>query len=193
MIDPRAIRPLRAGTAAVRRLLPHRPPLLLVDSVTGLSSRPPALRASRHISSAEPVFAGHFPDVWIWPGAYTIEGLAQACALLGILARAEQALGPSFPAALAALDEWAPRKPTGAAEAVAAAAAGQTGLLAAVEVKLLRPVFAGQRLDYLVVRTHEVGPMHRFDVEATVDGHRAARGTLTVALLPEGGPAREAE
>jgi 3-hydroxymyristoyl/3-hydroxydecanoyl-(acyl carrier protein) dehydratase len=64
--------------------------------------------------------------------------------------------------------------------------AGQAGLLASVEVKLLRPVFAGQRLEYLVVRTHEVGPMQRFSVEATVDGHRVASGELTVA-----GPAGE--
>jgi 3-hydroxymyristoyl/3-hydroxydecanoyl-(acyl carrier protein) dehydratase len=54
-------------------------------------------------------------------------------------------------------------------------------------VKLLKPVFAGQRLEYLVARTHEVGRMHRFDVEASVEGHRAAQGSLMVAL-PEEAP-----
>jgi 3-hydroxymyristoyl/3-hydroxydecanoyl-(acyl carrier protein) dehydratase len=67
--------------------------------------------------------------------------------------------------------------------------AGRAGLLASVEVKLLRPVFAGQRLDYLVVRTHEVGSMQRFGVEAAVDGHRVAAGELTVAGPPEEGGA----
>jgi len=189
MIDPRALKPLRAGSAAVRRLLPHRPPLLLVDGVTGFSAEPAALRAAKLVSSAEPVFAGHFPDLWIWPGVYTIEGLAQACALLGALGRAEKVLGARLPATLAALDAWSPGGAPLPEEL--AAVAGKAGLLAAVEVKLLRPVFAGQRLDYLVVRTHEVGPMQRFSVEAAVDGHRVAGGELTVAgpLDGGGGPA----
>ncbi|HVE83366.1 MAG TPA: hypothetical protein VND93_10985 [Myxococcales bacterium] len=165
----------------MRRLLPHRPPLLLVDAVTGYSAEPAALRAVKLISSAEPVFAGHFPDLWIWPGVYTIEGLAQACALLGALGRAEKVLGAGLAAALAALDAWAPGAPGAPPPEALAGIGGKSGLLAAVDVKLLRPVFAGQRLEYLAARTHEVGPMQRFSVEASVEGHRVAQGELTVA------------
>ena len=76
---------LPLGREAVLRLLPHRPPLLLVDGVDDVRMDPPSLRAHRHISPDEPVLTGHFPDRPIWPGVYTIEGLAQACALLAAL------------------------------------------------------------------------------------------------------------
>jgi 3-hydroxyacyl-[acyl-carrier-protein] dehydratase len=171
MIDPRTLRPLRLGAEAVRRLLPHRPPLLLVDGVTAFSPEPPALRAMKHISGAEPVFAGHFPDHSIWPGAYTIEGLAQACALCGALHEVD----------VAAL-ERSPDDATLAEFPSSGARRGSASLLAAVNVKLTRPVLAGQRLDYWVVHTHAVDGLHRFEVEASVDSHTVASGTLTVAL-----------
>jgi hypothetical protein len=49
----------------------------------------------------------------------------------------------------------------------------------AVEVKLLQPVFGGQRLDYRVTLTHEIDKMERFDVEALVDEVPVARGVMT--------------
>lgn len=187
MIDPRALRPVRLGAEAVRWLLPHRPPLLLVDGVNALATEPPALRATKHISVSEPVFGGHFPDRWIWPGVYTIEGLAQSCALLGALLEAARALEAAQPpldlGALVALDRWPPGGAEDAQRLPHVVRSASTAVLAAVDVKLSRPVFAGQRVDYLVVRTHAVGPIHRFDVEATVDGQVAARGTLSTAIF----------
>lgn len=85
MIDLRAFELLELDAAAVRENLPHRPPLLLVDGVTAIASKPPALKAFKHVSADEPVFAGHFPGEPVWPGAYCLEGLAQTCALLGRL------------------------------------------------------------------------------------------------------------
>ena len=158
MIDPRAFKPFALDAEAVRQLLPHRPPLLLVDAVDAFSSEPPALRAHKLITAAEPVFAGHFPDRAIWPGVYCIEGLAQTCALLGALLAAD----------------GAPR----------ADASSLDALLANADVKLMLPVLPGQRLDYLVVWTHTVDTMFRFDVEATVHSRVAARGTLTLAVVP---------
>lgn len=85
MIDPRAFEPLALDAAAVREKLPHRPPLLLVDGADAIASKPPALKAHKHVTPDEPVFAGHFPTEPVWPGVYCIEGLAQTCALLGAL------------------------------------------------------------------------------------------------------------
>ncbi len=85
MIDPRAWQPLDLDTAAIAARIPHRPPLLLLDGATALAHAPPALRAHKQVRADEPVLAGHFPGRPVWPGAYTIEGLAQACALLGAL------------------------------------------------------------------------------------------------------------
>jgi 3-hydroxymyristoyl/3-hydroxydecanoyl-(acyl carrier protein) dehydratase len=173
VIDPRAFKPLVLGGRAIEVLLPHRPPLLLVDRVSAFSSAPPALRASREISPGEPVFIGHFPDLKLWPGAYTIEGLAQACALLGSLERVDRD-------ALARWDEDGGQAPFD--REAATAARNGVGMLVAADVKLTRPVLAGDRLDYLVLRAHQVGEMHRFEVEASAGGRLVARGRLTCAL-----------
>jgi 3-hydroxyacyl-[acyl-carrier-protein] dehydratase len=85
VIDPRAFRPHVLDAEGVRALIPHRPPLQLVDGVEALSTQPAALRAFKQVSTDEPVFAGHFPGRPIWPGVFCIEGLAQACAVLGAL------------------------------------------------------------------------------------------------------------
>ena len=82
IIDRRALKPLTLGPQDVERLIPHRQPLLLVDGVEAIATEPPALKAFKHIAITEPVFAGHFPEEPLWPGAYCIEGLAQTCALL---------------------------------------------------------------------------------------------------------------
>ncbi len=85
MIDPTKLTPMALDAEAVRNLIPHRPPLLLVDGVDGLCLDPPALRAHKILTPTEPVFAGHFPQRAVWPGIYTVEGLAQTCAVLGAL------------------------------------------------------------------------------------------------------------
>ena len=54
---------------------------------------------------------------------------------------------------------------------------------ASVDVKFLKPVFAGQRLDYQVTLSGEVGNMMRFEVEAVVDDVPVAAGTMTGARM----------
>lgn len=81
---------------AVRRLLPQRFPLLLVDRV--LEHEPgKRLRAYKNVSGNDLHFLGHFPERAILPGALVLEALAQACVLLfqltyGILGPGEQAV-----------------------------------------------------------------------------------------------------
>ena len=53
------------------------------------------------------------------------------------------------------------------------------GLAGAVDIKLLAPVFAGQRLDYRAVLSRVVDRLIRFEVEATVSGRTVAKGVLT--------------
>jgi 3-hydroxyacyl-[acyl-carrier-protein] dehydratase len=74
----------------IQALIPHRPPLLLVDGVDEVTQQPPSLKAFKQINLDEPVLAGHFPGQPIWPGAYCIEGLAQACAVLGAIVEGKQ-------------------------------------------------------------------------------------------------------
>lgn len=153
-----SFRPLALDAEKVRALLPHREPILLVDGVDAISTEPPGLRAHKLITATEPVLAGHFPQRAVWPGVYLIEGLAQTCALLG---------------ALQASNRGETAAPTSAA-------------MAAANVKFLSPVVPGERLDYQVVWTFRMDALHRFDVEASVDGRLAAKGVLTLVVTSVG-------
>ena len=68
---------------AILRLLPHRPPFLLVDRVVALE---PGVRlvAWKGVTMNEPFFVGHFPGKPVMPGVLILEALAQACALLAL-------------------------------------------------------------------------------------------------------------
>lgn len=66
------------GLAEVRKLLPHRPPFLLVDRIAGVDLEQRGIWAERRIDPADPVFQGHFPDYPILPGVLQIEMIGQA-------------------------------------------------------------------------------------------------------------------
>ena len=70
------------GIDAIKRLLPHRYPFLMVDRV--LACEPgKSIQAVKNIASNEPCFQGHFPERAIMPGVLIVEALAQVSALLG--------------------------------------------------------------------------------------------------------------
>jgi len=66
--------------AAIRAILPHRYPFLLVDRVD--SATADRIVARKLVSANEPFFEGHFPGNPIMPGVLIVEALAQAGALL---------------------------------------------------------------------------------------------------------------
>ena len=68
---------------AIQRLLPHRPPFLLVDRVVSFEAGK-KLVAWKGVTMNEPFFVGHFPGHPVMPGVLILEALAQACALLAI-------------------------------------------------------------------------------------------------------------
>ncbi len=187
---------LRLGSNVIELMLPQRRPFLMVDFVDTFSSgAAPALEAGRHVSANEAYFGGHFPGLYLWPGTLTIEGLGQTAALLMTVlalrraaeasrADPDQALDP-----LRNLDLGFRLHPGYRAQDAedflqrlrtmwSVVAVG-----AAVEIKFLKPVFAGQRLDYRVVLTSDFGEMVRFDVEACVDETPVAAGVLTGARV----------
>lgn len=65
----------------IRRLLPHRYPMLLVDRVIEFIPDQ-SLRAIKNVTMNEPYFQGHFPDLPVMPGVMMVEAMAQAAALL---------------------------------------------------------------------------------------------------------------
>lgn len=66
---------------AIKQLIPHREPILLVDKVLDWQAND-HIHAQRTLPTDEPLFAGHFPNNPIFPGVLQTEALAQASALL---------------------------------------------------------------------------------------------------------------
>jgi 3-hydroxyacyl-[acyl-carrier-protein] dehydratase len=77
------------GPAAIRGLIPHRYPFLLVDRIEELE---PGARAVgvKNVTQNEPFFQGHFPDYPVMPGVLIIEAMAQVGAV-GVMAGGEHA------------------------------------------------------------------------------------------------------
>ena len=67
--------PLEYGRDAIERVIPHRDPFLLVDSLTGLYQGPDVvtITGTRMISPDDPVLTGHFPGYPVYPGSLQIE------------------------------------------------------------------------------------------------------------------------
>lgn len=70
-------REVRLERDAVARLLPHRDPFLFVDAIDAIDLEKAAIRGSRTIDPADPIFAGHFPGAPIYPGVLLLETMGQ--------------------------------------------------------------------------------------------------------------------
>ena len=77
--------------AEIMRTLPHRYPFLLVDRVIEVDPDK-RIVALKNVSINEPFFTGHFPSAPVMPGVLTIESMAQAGAILGLLERKPEEL-----------------------------------------------------------------------------------------------------
>ncbi len=80
--------------SAIVRMLPHRDPFLLVDSISAVDLRAGAITAHRRIDPSDPVFRGHFPGYPIYPGVLLLETMGQAgICLLSFHLRKSTAVG----------------------------------------------------------------------------------------------------
>ena len=68
----------------IRRLLPHRYPMLLVDRIVEWESGK-YMRGLKNVTVNEPFFQGHFPAYPVMPGVLVIEAMAQVAGLLTML------------------------------------------------------------------------------------------------------------
>ena len=65
---------------AIRKMLPHRPPFLMIDKV--LTRDETTIVGVKNVTMNEPFFVGHFPDEPVMPGVMIIEAMAQCGGLL---------------------------------------------------------------------------------------------------------------
>ena len=72
--------------AAIKAMLPHRYPFLLVDRVIACEPGK-SLRALKNVSINEPYFQGHFPSHPVMPGVLILEAMAQAAGVLTQLSK----------------------------------------------------------------------------------------------------------
>ena len=72
----------------VMKVLPHRPPFLMVDRVTRIEGN--KITAIKQVTMGEPYFEGHFPGHPIMPGVLQLEAIAQVAGIL-MMRQAENA------------------------------------------------------------------------------------------------------
>src|SRR6202795_219147 len=65
---------------AIREILPHRYPMLLVDRIEELEEE--RIVGIKNVSVNEPFFNGHFPDYPVMPGVLIVEAMAQVAGVL---------------------------------------------------------------------------------------------------------------
>ena len=68
---------LALGREGIERMIPHRPPMLLLDVIDLVDLDQRAIRGARRIDAGDPVFAGHFPNRPVYPGIHLLEIMGQ--------------------------------------------------------------------------------------------------------------------
>ncbi len=65
---------------AIREILPHRYPFLLVDAIIELE--PERIVGIKNVTVNEPFMQGHFPNYPVMPGVLIVEAMAQVAGVL---------------------------------------------------------------------------------------------------------------
>ena len=140
----------------VGRLLPHAPPILMLERVVEIEPGVSGV-GRRLFRDGDACFAGHFPGRPLLPGVLMIEALAQT-ALVVLMAEHEDALeaaGPDLP----------------------------LGYLARVqEMSFQSPVEPGQDVSFEIRVEKRLGQFTVVDGRVTRGGELCAKGKLAVAL-----------
>lgn len=95
---------------AIKKILPHRFPFLLIDRVLELEPDN-HIKALKNITVNEPFFSGHFPAKAVMPGVLIIEAFAQAAAILGVQGLPDEEINEHSLYYLVGVDKARFRKP----------------------------------------------------------------------------------
>ena len=136
----------------IRRLLPHRYRMLLVDRVTACEPMK-YIRGIKNVSANEPFFQGHFPQYPVMPGVLVVEAMAQLCGLLTFLSKLARTDGTQL-VLFAGIDE----------------------------ARFKRQVVPGDVLDLSSDLERAVRSIGRFRCKATVEGQVVCEALLLAAV-----------
>ena len=133
----------------IRKILPHRYPLLLVDRIEEMDEN--HVIGTKNVSANEPYFQGHFPDFPVMPGVLIIEAMAQVGAV------------------------WLLSSEPG----TAAQLMSKLGLFTSIEkAKFRRPVFPGDQLRIEMKLLRRKSFIFRMSGKVTVNGKLVAEAIL---------------
>lgn len=139
----------------IKKILPHRYPMLLVDRVDHLNAGG-EIEAYKNVTINEEVFLGHFPKQPIYPGVMIIEGMAQAGGLLAFVSM----YGEDYQKAEEKIVYF----------------------MTIDRVKFRTPVVPGDRLVYRVSVIKNKGAVWQLDAKAYVDEKLVAEAELKAMI-----------
>jgi 3-hydroxyacyl-[acyl-carrier-protein] dehydratase len=145
-------RPVLMDVEAIQKVLPHRPPFLLVDRVVE-HEKGKRLLAWKSVTMNEPFFVGHFPGHPVMPGVLILEAMAQAAALVAMLALPPEEISKKV-----------------------------TYLMGIDSARFRRPVVPGDRLELDVQVVKQKGAVWKMAGRALVDGQVAAEAEYMAML-----------
>ena len=64
-------------TEDIKKIIPHREPILLLDSINAIDINSSFIIGKRFISPDDPIFRGHFPAYPVYPGSMQVEMIGQ--------------------------------------------------------------------------------------------------------------------
>lgn len=72
---------MKMDRAQIMKIIPHRDPMLLVDTVEKIESGA-EITATFYVNPDREIFKGHFPSEPVLPGVYSVECMAQTADIL---------------------------------------------------------------------------------------------------------------
>lgn len=143
---------------ALQKLIPHRSPMLLIDSMSVVDDE--EARGAYHVSGEEFFLQGHYPNDPIVPGNILTEMLAQLGAAL-----------VSYKNSLPDASYANLRK-------------GKTPMLAGLNnFRFKNPVRPGDTVDLHIIFTKDAGLVVSGEAEAFVEEQTAVSGEITVVFI----------